>query len=224
MTKKCPTCCRHKEIEDFAVSQKTQKLHYKCISCEKYERAYYQKNKDKIIKRSNTYYKDNRIKCRKAQKRYWENNRKELYEKSKIWNKANAEKVKRYSAKTRRSQKRKKWMSEWRKNKRKTDIGFRIALNLRKRIWDALFNNIKSDKSMILIGCSIEQLIKHLESQFKSGMTWENYGMKGWHIDHILPCASFDLARPEEQKRCFHYTNLQPLWAIENIKKKDKII
>ena len=59
----------------------------------------------------------------------------------------------------------------------------------------------------------------HLEAQFKPGMTWDNYGLKGWHVDHIRPCASFDLRDPEQQRRCFHYTNLQPLWAEENLKK-----
>jgi hypothetical protein len=53
-------------------------------------------------------------------------------------------------------------------------------------------------------------------------MTWENHGRYGWHIDHIRPCASFDLADPEQQRKCFHYTNLQPLWASENMRKGDK--
>lgn len=55
-------------------------------------------------------------------------------------------------------------------------------------------------------------------------MSWENYGIRGWHIDHIKPCASFDLSIIEEQKECFHYTNLQPLWWHENLAKSDKII
>jgi hypothetical protein len=55
-------------------------------------------------------------------------------------------------------------------------------------------------------------------------MTWDNYGKKGWHVDYILPCASFDLTKEEEQKKCFHYTNLQPLWWLDNIKKSDKIL
>jgi DNA/RNA endonuclease G (NUC1) len=55
-------------------------------------------------------------------------------------------------------------------------------------------------------------------------MNWENYGKNGWHIDHIIPCASFDLTDPKQQKNCFHYTNLQPLWAADNIRKSDKIL
>jgi len=80
----------------------------------------------------------------------------------------------------------------------------------------------KVGKTMELAGCSLEDLMKHLESKFAEGMTWENYGIKGWHIDHIRPCASFDLEDPEEQKKCFHWSNLQPLWAVDNLKKSDK--
>ena len=71
----------------------------------------------------------------------------------------------------------------------------------------------------MLIGCSLEELKKHLESQFKPGMSWKNRGRNGWHIDHIKPCASFDLSKSEEQHKCFHYSNLQPLWAKENLRK-----
>jgi hypothetical protein len=82
------------------------------------------------------------------------------------------------------------------------------------------YSNNKN-KIMKLIGCNIEQLKQHLQNQFKLGMSWDNHGK--WHIDHIRPCASFDLSKPEEQRKCFHYTNLQPLWAEENISKKDKV-
>jgi len=77
-----------------------------------------------------------------------------------------------------------------------------------------------------LVGCDYETLKKHLESQFKLGMTWENHGSgdNKWHIDHIKPCASFDLTNIEEQKKCFHYTNLQPLWQFDNLSKHNKII
>jgi len=70
---------------------------------------------------------------------------------------------------------------------------------------------------MKLVGCSIDFLKQHLENKFKPGMSWKNYGK--WHIDHIRPCASFDLRKPAEQKKCFHYSNLQPLWAKENLVK-----
>lgn len=109
---------------------------------------------------------------------------------------------------------------EQQKNKLKTNINLRLGCCLRKRIWEVLKNNSKSESTMKLLGCNVEQLRKHLESQFKEGMTFSNYGK--WHIDHIISCATFDLSKPEEQTKCFHYTNLQPLWASENCSKGSK--
>jgi hypothetical protein len=74
-----------------------------------------------------------------------------------------------------------------------------------------------------LIGCSMEYLREYIESKFQRGMTWENHG-SGWHIDHIVPCAAFDFTQPDQILQCFHYTNLQPLWAHENLSKSDRII
>ncbi len=72
-----------------------------------------------------------------------------------------------------------------------------------------------------IFGCSREEMIQHIQSQFTEGMTWDNYGLKGWHIDHKLPLSkSTDII--DIFKRA-HYTNLQPLWAIDNIKKSNKI-
>lgn len=102
-------------------------------------------------------------------------------------------------------------------HRRRTDIKFRLTNTLRKRVWEALKNNRKSKTTMKLVGCDIDYLMKHLEQQFKFGMSWQNYG--SWHVDHIKPCASFDLSLEEEQEKCFHYSNLQPLWAQENLRK-----
>ena len=78
----------------------------------------------------------------------------------------------------------------------------------------------KRKSSLMILGCTFAEFQEHIQKQFKSDMAWNNYGK--WHIDHIRPCASFDLLDPEEQKKCFHYTNLQPLWAEENMKKHAK--
>lgn len=74
-----------------------------------------------------------------------------------------------------------------------------------------------------MLGCDFEFFINYIESKFLSGMTWQNHTRTGWHIDHIMPCASFDLTDPEQQKKCFHYSNLQPLWAEDNLRKGDKV-
>ena len=83
-----------------------------------------------------------------------------------------------------------------------------------------LKNGYKSKRTTELLGCSFEEVWNHLESKFQPGMTKENHGL--WHVDHIRPCASFDLTDPEQQKICFHYTNLEPMWAIDNLKKGAK--
>jgi len=102
----------------------------------------------------------------------------------------------------------------------------KIAANMRSRIRGLLIraSTRKKYHTHELIGCSWVLLKQHLESLFKEGMSWDNYGQHGWHIDHIIPCNSFDLTKEEEQRKCFHYTNLQPLWALENILKRDKIL
>ena len=102
--------------------------------------------------------------------------------------------------------------------KRKTDINFKIAHYLRKRTTKAL----KSLKAIQNLGCSIPELKSYLESKWQPGMTWENYGKRGWHIDHVKPLNSFDLQDSEQLKEACNYTNLQPLWAIDNFRKGDR--
>jgi hypothetical protein len=91
------------------------------------------------------------------------------------------------------------------------------------RLHDALIKTqTPSLGTLELLGCTIQELKIHLESQFEEGMSWENYSKAGWHVDHIRPCASFDLTDPTQQKQCFHYSNLQPLWAKDNLSKGSK--
>lgn len=106
-----------------------------------------------------------------------------------------------------------------------TDPFYWIAVRLRARLREALKSRgiRKNNRTMELIGCTTEHLRQHLERQFRDGMTWENRGYRGWHIDHIIPCAAFDLSNPDHQRQCFHWTNLQPLWEADNKSKGAKI-
>lgn len=108
----------------------------------------------------------------------------------------------------------------------KTDLNFRIlsALRCRLRLAVRRAGMKKCAKTVELIGCEIPFLRSRLESLFRDGMSWANYGKDGWHIDHIRPCASFDLSDSAQQRACFHYTNLQPLWQLDNIRKGAKLI
>ncbi len=107
------------------------------------------------------------------------------------------------------------------KESRNPVFNYGMGDKLRRKLRSVLRN--KSPKALDsyneLIGCSISDLKSHLESNFMEGMSWGNYGLGGWHIDHILPCVVYDLNDPEEQMKCFHYTNLQPLWAKTNFDK-----
>ena len=110
----------------------------------------------------------------------------------------------------------------WDKNRRKIDPMYGVKKNLRQRVWAVLKGKNKSAKTLELLGCNIEQLKKYLENKFEDGMSWDNYGV--WHVDHIIPCANFDFSDPKQQKICFHYTNLQPMWGEDNMKKGSRLI
>lgn len=116
-------------------------------------------------------------------------------------------------------QKNKKRLNEKRKKRYHSDPKYKMKHILRGRFYGVI---TKKYQSSMDFGCSIEELCSHIESQFSDGMTWENHGNKGWHIDHIKPCCAFDLTDPQQQRECFHYSNLQPLWAIDNLKKNGK--
>lgn len=127
------------------------------------------------------------------------------------------------------------WASEHREQARKnaresrkrqyhTDRAYRMEAILRARLGAALNSggSKKALRTLELLGCPLVWLEAHLESLFQPGMTWENHGPV-WHIDHKRPCAAFDLANPEHQKICFHWTNLQPLFAADNLRKSNKL-
>lgn len=138
--------------------------------------------------------------------------------------------------------KRKWWAKNGRKylDKRKTDLAYRardrervkqsrkdpvgkLKHYVRNRLTKAIRRAAatKCGRSMDLVGCTPQELRRHIEGKFKRGMSWANYGK--WHVDHIIPCAKFDLVLPDQQRACFHFTNLQPLWKFDNLSKSDAI-
>jgi len=111
--------------------------------------------------------------------------------------------------------------AESQRRRLQTDPQYRLAHLLRKRLWTALKGIRKSARTLELLGCPIKHLAKHLESKFLPGMSWQNHGE--WHVDHIRPLASFDLTDSAQQRQACHWTNLQPLWASDNLRKGDKL-
>jgi hypothetical protein len=142
---------------------------------------------------------------------------------TRLWVESHKEEIRQYSSQYYKKNKSKKIVrdKEYRRHKMKTDINYKLRQNLRKRLCKAIKNNQKKGSAIGDLGCSIEELKKHLEAQFQPGMSWDNYGK--WHVDHIKPLVSFDLTNHEELKRACHYSNLQPLWAKDNLGKGDKI-
>jgi hypothetical protein len=168
----------------------------------KNQKKYFLKYKRKNYER---YLEIMRIACRK----YYKKNKKKENERSRLYKLKNKIKLK-------------KKANIYYKKRRKTDMEFRLLSNMRTRINHALKGKYKkSKKTRDLLGCTVEEFKKYIESKFKPGMNWEKRHLI--HIDHILPCSSFDLTKPEEQAKCFHYTNLQPLWASENLSKGNRI-
>lgn len=107
---------------------------------------------------------------------------------------------------------------EYAKKRKQHDPEYRLAMALRQRLYQALKRNYKAGSAVRDLGCSISDFRKHIESQFSPGMSWTNYG-SAWHLDHILPLSNYQLSDRGTLRRLVHYTNLQPLWAEDNIRK-----
>jgi hypothetical protein len=211
--KKCTgPCGLEKSLADFYFTKSRQTYTAMCKTCTciqtgKYKKEhrennnirqiqYYQENKNDICKKNKQYYEKNKDKVKEYHKQYYIKHRNEINE---------------------RDMKRKK-----------DDVNFRIRAGLRSRLNRAIKNGQKAGSAVKDLGCSIEFLKQYLSQKFylnsETGeiMSWDNYGLYGWHIDHIVPLSSFDLTNREQFLKAFHYTNLQPLWAKDNLLKSNK--
>jgi hypothetical protein len=107
--------------------------------------------------------------------------------------------------------------AEYKRKKLSEDLCYKLKHRIRNRFKMALKNNSKSGSAIQLLGCTIDELKRHLESKFLMGMNWSNYGNNGWHIDHIIPLSKFNLTDIRQLKIVCHYSNLQPLWEKDNL-------
>lgn len=198
-------------------SNNKEKINKKCreyyaTNLTKYKEKYEQ-NKELYLsrnKKSNFKNKEKRI---DYYKNYYKNNRIELLQKSKQYYIDNCEKCKSINRKYHKDNK------QQFQRKYKTNIQYRLAFTLRTTLL-ILINKqkaVKQESAINLVGCTLTDLKKHLESLWLPGMNWNNHSSNGWHIDHIRPVNTFDLTDLEQQKQCFHYTNLRPLWAKDNL-------
>jgi hypothetical protein len=197
--KKCCSCKEWKMLSRYNVqTNRWDKLRVDCKDCLGKYRAKPKRKADM------TAYN----------KEYWIKTKEEQTARHKIWRNTNREHFNEYN---------RIYMKHWEKNQRETNPTFVLLKNLRNRLWQALKSQSvdKSKRTMELCGCTIEELHDYLEKKFTPEMTWENYGSY-WHVDHIIPCASWDFTNMDEQMMCFHYLNLQPMNASENCSKGAK--
>ena len=164
-------------------------------------------NSKKISDYNKEYAKKNQEKISQQRIKRNSKNKEKIAEQSSAWKEKNKEKVRAYN-------------KEYTSNRYKNDSIFRLKMIQRTRARLALKGKIKFSKTEVLLGCSFEEFKNYIESKFQESMNWENMGE--WHIDHIKPLSLFDLNDIEQQKQAFHYTNQQPLWAIDNLKKGAK--
>ena len=187
-----------------------------------YDRKYRERNKERLKVWHKENYEKNKEERLASKRESYQKHRKKRKEEMREYYKNHKEEIKAYKEANREYSKERD--REYYKKRMQDDNNYKIKRNLRSRVSRAMRGiGAKSDKTLNLLGCSVEELKSHLESQFTEGMNWDNYGHRGWHIDHIKPCASFDLTDEDQQRECFNYKNLQPLWAYDNLSKGDKI-
>ncbi|MHA1738808.1 MAG: hypothetical protein ACTSWD_09500 [Candidatus Heimdallarchaeota archaeon] len=222
----CTKCKEKKLLVEFRKDNSKKDGYYSsCINCcIEYDKIRYRIRKSEYSQRHKKYYQENKAKIKNKTQNYYLKNitKKRQYSKDHHLKHKND-----IDYKNKRLEYREK--NKIRLNKQiylihrkyyKNNISYRIKENCRGRINNALRGYTKSLSTMLLIGCEVDYLMFHLQEQFTKGMSWDNYG--DWHVDHIRPCASFDFVKESEQKKCFHYTNLQPLWAKDNLSKHTK--
>lgn len=176
------------------------------------KKLYYNNNKVRILNYQKKYRNENEEKIKKYQVKYNKENKKYIQQRNNIYS-INYYKNNKYKIKIRHS--------EYFRKRLKHDLNFKLAYNLRTRLSHAIKRHSKRGSAVSDLGCSIEQFKNYVKSKFDNKMTWENYGK--WHLDHIIPLSSFNLSDREQFIKACHYTNYQPLWAIDNIRKGDRL-
>lgn len=199
----CTKCGKEKNINEFPKNSRS-KDGFNCvckICVNEINKKYRKDNHEKVKEARKAHYQANIEKMRLEKIKYNDKTKEKKKAYDLIYRELNKDKIKKYK-------------KDWELANKDNPIN-KIKKNLRRRINHVLKNNKKSNTTFELIGCTPEFFKDYIASLFKDGMSWDNYGE--WHIDHITPCFTFDLSKPEEQNKCFHYSNQRPLWAKENL-------
>lgn len=207
--KQCKRCKEKKELSEFSKNKNSKDgFVSECKECKKsYDIERYKSNREILLDKS---------------KQYQEKKKTQVLEYQKQWYTQNKNKVANHHIEYRKNNKEKIQLSinRWVSNKKKNDIFYASFSNMRNRIYQALRKGKgkKSQKTLEYLGCELDFYKQYIEQLFLPEMNWKNYG-EIWEIDHIKPCASFNLTKEEEQKKAFHYTNTQPLFKTSGIAK-----
>lgn len=229
--KVCSICNNKKPISDFHIRKESADGRRKSCKCCTQQRIkewkgandYYTKNKEQLTNNRNKWIEKNPNAVKKASKKYYDNNKDTCAKRYKLFYENNKDKRKTYCKEHRAKniEKYRKVNKEWRNTKGNTPFR-KLRKNVSSRVLRALKDRKMSKSCMELIGCSLEHLIKHIESNFTNGMNWDNMGRGGWHIDHKKPISWFNLFDNQELLKAMNYKNLQPLWESENCKKGNR--
>lgn len=220
--------------KDGSVRCKVQVSEYTKNSKQKrdeYYREYYHNHKDQILSK-NAEYKEKHTEEAKEQNREWrlknlakvksysktteakerrakryQDNKEALIERQRQYAERNKEKIRKYN-------------NDYIKRRSAVDIQYKLRRAIRNRLRHAIKDCAIS--TLMGLGCDLDHLKAHIESKFQPGMTWDNWGLFGWHLDHVVPLSKFDLTNSDQVLLACHYTNLQPLWATDNLKKGAK--
>ena len=204
-------CCHEcRRANKIAYLKQYRQDHKKSLA--KKREKYYIDNIDEILNYQKDYRTNNKEKISDAKAIYYDTNHDEILAQKVSYNKKNKAKIaiKRIANRNKRAAQR--------RHRYKTDPLYRLACNIRR----AMSRSIKVEKTQTLLGCSFEIFKTYIESKFLPGMTWDNYCYDGWHIDHIKPLSWFDITDPTQVAIANHYTNLQPLWAVDNLSKNNR--
>jgi len=177
-----------------------------------YHKKWYAENKEEKLRKNKEWSSKNRDRVNQTNRAWVKNNQEHVRERNRQYNLKNKDRL---------AEKRKIRLQ----NRRKTDVNFRLSNNLRGSLYNSIKNEWKKSSALDLLGMTVPEFKKYLESLWSPGMSWSNWGNgeNCWNIDHIKPIAQFNLENYEEQKICFHFSNLRPLWWSENNSKKDWI-
>lgn len=186
-------------------------------------REYYKANKDKINSRITEYKALNKDKVRESQKRYRQKTKTKQREYDKAYRLKHGEQIREKDRTRALDPKTKAARNKRLKRRYDADVNYRAALVARRMTRRALRSGFIKEATAQKLGCSLVEFKAHIESLWLDGMTWKNNTNEGWHIDHIIPLSKFDLRCPLQQKLACHFTNLQPLWAKDNLKKGNKL-